>query len=572
MHSFITFTFTATFAVTGIFLVIMCICERTESYALKNTSILFQKGHTNHKNSKVKSKENAKVHLSGDEKNLPAKTQTPNWEKLEETTHNEIEDKIDSFKYWRGMNAFRGNSHTSVKYSNTTVAYPNSTLKYANNTKLYLNNTSVCPNSTRKSDYQTEMYCFDDVDRNKTLNENIDNNDNIQFFDVLREASNIGVRFQKEFCLNRTISNSSDETNTFFSSEKRLLRLESFQCSDYPGNRWLQTIIKIESVHLNANGRYGSDDKNESTEDAKTPENKTRETYIFTRHVLPHRKIIQYMPSRYVTIIASCPEDERKQASQGEEATIEASNFNINQSLSRNNIIHVYSKKKNYLEKESKFSEKNSDKKHLKIESESLRNIFVSSNCNNCLQKPNLVSLMTSSETGNTYCNMDCFKCNENLTPSQTTDRLEWERSKFCRVGNMSDSSFEKAFPSLVLVPDLKHDASDLIVTLRETYPVGSGLGSLAKICWLEFEPPPAIWSKDYSFESALFRNGNECEFELVSDMDNITFRKIEYMCDSFYWPVFSYGFLYRNIFCFFCQQVRFYLYIFKNRWNLIIL
>ncbi|CAG5126168.1 unnamed protein product [Candidula unifasciata] len=152
--------------------------------------------------------------------------------------------------------------------------------------------------------------------------------------------------------------------------------------------------------------------------------------------------------------------------------------------------------------------------------------------CNTCLFSPELIRLITSANTGNTYCNHHCLHCTERRYANDTD--IVWRERKSCTTQMVSN----------------------------EAGPANeNNTGSQDVYCPTVYERPNNVSTRqcDSLFHSKIETTSvNTCQSELLESLCNLSsavVEQLEQLCELYISPVYTGDVIYQNIFCYLCQE-----------------
>ncbi|RUS71297.1 hypothetical protein EGW08_020940 [Elysia chlorotica] len=210
--------------------------------------------------------------------------------------------------------------------------------------------------------------------------------------------------------------------------------------------------------------------------------------------------------------------------------------------------------------------------------------------CDSCISNVDLVSLVTSHLTGDTYCNKYCLQCHENR--SLGINDLTWQQEETCRAvpaatlhgmevtteslkscleenghQNQNDSrncsngqsqlmSKEKIFENQTIEPE-GNFATQENTKAADTLKKSKHKIRLDTQCSVKYVAPPSVHLQacDYRLKDAAVETCNlTATRQVFQDAANETLQDLERLCVDHWAPVYDKTKVYRNIFCFICQ------------------
>lgn len=151
--------------------------------------------------------------------------------------------------------------------------------------------------------------------------------------------------------------------------------------------------------------------------------------------------------------------------------------------------------------------------------------------CNSCLFSPELIHLVTSGMSGNTYCNHDCLYCNERRHADDGD--LPWKERTSCLTENV----------------DIGADPAN-----------GNNTRSTNVYCQTTYERPEFVNTRQCDRKIHTESNNtivNTCKPEVMNTRCNLSLAvvdELERLCQDYISPVYTDEAIYQNIFCYLCQ------------------
>ncbi|BFZ13024.1 hypothetical protein BsWGS_16063 [Bradybaena similaris] len=151
--------------------------------------------------------------------------------------------------------------------------------------------------------------------------------------------------------------------------------------------------------------------------------------------------------------------------------------------------------------------------------------------CNSCLVSPELIHLVTSGTSGNTYCNHGCLYCNEQRHADDAD--LLWRERTSCLTDNV-DTGVDPAN--------------------------GNNTRSTNVYCQTTYERPEIVSIRQCDRKIHSERNNtivNTCRPEVMNSRCNLSSAlvdQLERLCQDYTSPVYTDDAIFQNIFCYLCQ------------------